>query len=341
MIVTSQHNYNKSNSYWDFNCMLSLTTDCIMDRKIPFKNILLVIDNHGSLDKDLITNTIVKSFRFLREGDKLKIYGISDLDNCTLLNKQKWENMLKSEALFTPCNEWQYINYALNPIDGVILITDSPNEFENTHYNYPVHVIASGKNEGISHKQLTDVSHGTYNYILNSDEFPRALGTALGGIFSTYYKDIVIEFKSTANKLINPVHRIDNLYSQEKRDIIVPCIPIIMQNNNDIKYHVRAFNCLTREVEHLEGKFDLGSIPNNNIILDRLNELTSLNSLTKNSRGYLKDDILELQSAKGVKYNCLLQKLSQEYITQRDNRSDRMSKYSTPFRMWYGSELSK
>lgn len=340
MIVTSQHNFTKNDSMWDFNCMVSLTTNCIMDEKIPFKNILLVIDNHGSLDKSVIINTIVKSFKFLRDGDKLKIYGISELDNCTLLNKQKWENLLKSESVFTPCNGWQYHNYALNPIDGVILITDSPNEFDSVYYQYPVHIIASGKNEGLSHKQLTDMTHGTYNYILNNDEFPRALGSAIGAIFSTYYKDIVIEFQSNANKLINNVHRIDNLYSQEKRDIIVPCIPIV-PNNNDIKYSVRAFNVLTREVERMNGTIDLGINPNNNIILERLNELTALNALNKNCKGYLQDDIMELTAARGIKYTCLLQKLSQEYISQRDNRSDRMSKYSTPFRMWYGRELSK
>ena len=66
-----------------------------------------------------------------------------------------------------------------------------------------------------------------------------------------------------------------------------------------------------------------------------------VNVSVKNSKGYLKDDIEDVLSSTGVKRKCLLYRLSQEYITQRDNRSDKISKYSTPFRMWYGRELSK
>ena len=107
MIVTTRHNYEKSDSMWDFSCMLSLTSQCIMDEKIPYKNILMVIDNHGSLPIDDIRKNIKKSFRLLRAGDKLKIYGVSDLDNCTPMNKQVWCNTLKTYE-FKQSNGWQY-----------------------------------------------------------------------------------------------------------------------------------------------------------------------------------------------------------------------------------------
>ena len=338
MIVTTQHNYKKSNSMWDFHCMLSITSQCIMDEKIPYKNILMVIDNHGSLPVDNIRQDIKKSFRLLRAGDKLKIYGVSDLDNCTPMNKQVWCDTLKTYE-FKQSNGWQYENYALNPIDGVIVVTDSPNEIDTSYYKYPVHVIASGYNEGKSYKSLSDATHGTYNYLVHEDEFPRALGSSIGAIFSTVYKDIVIEFTSTANKIITPVKRIDNLYSQEKRDIIIPCVPII--SNNDIKYTIRAFDILRNKVVHCTGQIDLSHDNDGNDILERLGELTALNKMDKTTNGYIKDDIEDVLSTKGIKHKCLLQRLSQEYITQRDNRSDKMSKYSTPFRMWYGRELSK
>ena len=77
MIVTTRHNYENSDSMWDFSCMLSLSSQCIMDEKIPYKNILMVIDNHGSLPIDDIRKNIKKSFRLLRAGDKLKIYGVT------------------------------------------------------------------------------------------------------------------------------------------------------------------------------------------------------------------------------------------------------------------------
>ena len=340
MIVTTRHNYEKSDSMWDFSCMLSLTSQCIMDEKIPYKNILMVIDNHGSLPIDDVRQNIKKSFRLLRSGDKLKIYGVSDLDNCTPMNKQVWCNTINTHE-FKQSNGWQYENYALNPIDGVIVVTDSPNEMDTSYYKYPVHVIAFGNNEGKSYKLLSDTTHGTYNYLVHNDEFPRALGSSIGAIFSTVYKDIVIEFTSTANKIITPVKRIDNLYSQEKRDIIIPCVPIV-PNNNDIKYTIRAFDILRNKVVHCTGQIDL-SITNmgKDCIIERLTELTALNNMDKTANGYIKDDIEDVLSTRGIKHKCLLERLSQEYITQRDNRSDKMSKYSTPFRMWYGRELSK
>ena len=286
MIVTTRHNYEKSNSMWDFSCMLSLTSNCIMDEKIPYKNILMVIDNHGSLPIDDIRQNIKKSFRLLRGGDKLKIYDVSDLDNCTPMNKQVWCNTINTHE-FKQSNGWQYENYALNHIDGVILVTDSPNEIDTSYYKYPVHVIAFGNNDGKSYKLLSDTTHGTYNYLVHNDEFPRALGSSIGAIFSTVYKDIVIEFTSKANKIITPVKRIDNLYSQEKRDIIVPCIPIV-KNNNDIKYTIRAFDLLKKEVVHYTGQIDL-SITNTgkDCILERLTELTALNNMDKKSIGYI------------------------------------------------------
>lgn len=342
MIVSTHHNFKKSNSMWDFHCMLSLTSKCIMDEKIPYKNVLIIIDNRGSLPVDDIRKNIKKSFRFLRSGDKLKIYGMSDLNDCTPINKQKLCDMINTHE-FKESKGWQYENYALNPLDGVILVTDSPDEMDTSYFKYPVHVIAFGDNNGNSYKTLTDATHGTYNYLVHNDEFPRALGSSIGAIFSTVYKDIVIEFTSKSNKIITPVKRIDNFYSQEKKDIIVPCIPIV-SNNNDIKYSIRALDVLSNTVVHYNGKIDLSKNSKNtddDSIIERLSELTALNNLNKNSKGYLKDDIEDVLSSTGVKRKCLLHRMSQEYLTQRDNRSDKMSKYSTPFRMWYGRELSK
>lgn len=340
MNITTQHTFEKSNSMWDFSCMLSITSPCIMDKKIPYKNILMVIDNHGSLPVDTIRQTVKKSFRLLRSDDKLKIYGVSDLDKCTPINKQVWCNKITTHE-FKQSNGWQYENYALNSIDGVILVTDSPNEIDASYYKYPVHIIASGNNEGKSYKLLSDTTHGTYNYLVHNDEFSRALGSSIGAIFSTVYKDIVVEFTSKGNKIITPVKRIDNLYSQETRDVIVPCIPIV-QNNNDINYSIRAFDILRNMVVHYTGKIDLSDTNmGKDCIIDRLTELSALNNMDKYTNGYIKDDIEDVLSTKGIKHKCLLEKLSQEYITQRDNRSDKMSKYSTPFRMWYGKELSK
>tara|TARA_B100001057_G_scaffold499093_1_gene608487 strand:+ start:2558 stop:3514 length:957 start_codon:yes stop_codon:yes gene_type:complete len=283
---------------------------------IPPKDIVFVCDYPGT---ELI---VEKSRKFYRENDKISTIPFEYIHTITAKN---------------------------------VIIVSNRGNFQPPEFpkQTRVHVICVGPcNNYIEFEKIAEKYNGVYNYITTGDELSVAIGSIIGAVFSTMYRNASITFNSNTllfskNNEICQSISVGDLYADENKDILIKCHRV---KNNDIhcvEYTFRAINALTNTlVEWKKKRFINEGIgrPNMNVInrwkeICIAKELKSYNTDVSSNCYNLQGDIEMLTNSKDP---ALFRRVSHEYLRQRDNRSDDyVSKYYTPFRMWLSRELSK
>ena len=283
---------------------------------LPAKEIVFVCDYNGS---ELI---VEKSRKMYREKDTVTTVPFKDI------HKVKAKNVIiiSNRGAFEP-----------------------PVFPEDTR----VHVICVGPcNNYVAFEKIASKHNGIYNYVASRNELSCAVGSMIGAVFSTVYQDATLTFESSTllfsrNDSICQSITIGDLYADEKKDILVKCHRVKNSDIHTVRYTFRAKNVLIQsEIEMKRKRYIHEGVgrPNMDVItrwkeICVAKEIRTYNTEVTSDCFNFNGDIDMLRNNRDP---ALFRRVSQEYLLQRDNRSDDyVSKYYTPFRMWFSRELSK
>lgn len=282
---------------------------------IPQKEVVYVCDYPGSI------LVVEKAQKFYRQKDTFTIVPFEEL------------NTIRSKNIIIISNRQSF---------------RLPKLSEETR----VHAICVGPCDNFQKfEKLATTYKGIFNYI-DKEELSCAVGSIIGAIFSTVYRDVSIELHSSTllfsqdEQICQNIY-LGDLYADEKKDILVKCHRVKRNDIHTIEYTLRAHNVLNDKVVEIRKKWfvEEGVGRRNKDVLIRWKEicvakqLKFYNTDTTSDCFNLQGDIDLLRT---VSDHGLFRRISLEYLQQRDNRSDDyVSKYYTPFRMWFSRELSK
>ena len=301
-----------------FFSMIRLKSQNMDDDNIPLSNVDLVCDYPDSL------SVVDKIHKLFRPGDNITVHDFEDLRNENLTGK----------------------NVIIISNRSIFMIPELDPDVR-------VHVIGLGKHNYLKFKSLAEKHNGTYNYLQDPEELGCAVGSALGAIFSTFYRDVRITLSSPTmvfsgyDAKVKKEFRIGDLYADEQKDILFRCHRTKNQVGHHIEYTMRAFCVMSGGDIEIKGKKMLITSSNykqNEQVEMRKDEMEAVQKLaiyrtditTKCKE--LEHDIKILKTSNDP---ALFQRIIQEYKEQRDNRTDDyISKYYTRFRLWLSTELS-
>lgn len=301
-----------------FFSMIRLKSQNMDDDNIPFANVDLVCDYPDSLS---VVDKVKKMFR---PGDNITVHDFEDLCNDNLTGKNVI--VISNRSFFT-----------MPELDSDVR----------------VHVIGLGKHNYLKFKSLAEKHNGTYNYLQDPEELGCAVGSALGAIFSTFYRDVRISLSSPTlvfsshDAKVKKDFYVGDLYADEEKDILIRCHRIKNELQHHVKYSMTAFSVMSGGTIEIHGVKVLNTSSNykqNEQVEMRRDELEAVQKLVE-YRTDITTKCKELEhDIKLLKTNndpALFQRIVQEYKEQRDNRTDDyISKYYTRFRLWLSTELS-
>lgn len=310
---------NAPNHLNSFHSMIRLKCQNMDDDNIPHADIDFVCDYPGSLD------VVDKARKLFRSEDNLTIHDFEDF---------RTEN-LTGKNVIVISNRSFFVMPALAA-------------------DIRVHVIGIGRHDYRKFKNMADKHNGTYNYLQNTDELPDAVGSAMGAIFSTFYRDISIKIKcnslvfSGQDAKVKTKFSIGDLYADEQKDILIRCHRIKNELQHRIEYTMTAFSVMSGGDIEIQGVKVLNASSRYKINdqvemrkdeMEAVQKLSEYNTDIKTKCGQLHEDIEMLRESQTP---ALFQRIIQEYKDQRDNRTDQyVSKYYTRFRLWLSTEINK
>lgn len=309
-----QYNKIPSNTN-EFHAMVRVSPDSVMNKDIPAKSILYLLDVSGSVDIMMVKQSIIHSIPFLREKDEVSVISFSTETSvdvpwtkCTYENKFKVAN----DVLNIKTGGWSNIsNGIFHAIEQcmdrdahIIVLTDgSPNSgitnvsrlvsmVKNTLHgtNTRIHAFGYGDHETEFLRELTDACDGTYNCINSHEELPIAYGSVLGATMSTVLQGTTVHFESktlmftdSENKPINSQY-IGDVYADERKDVLFKCHRIQEASKHEIIYRIKAFNIITgKEIVYsssmtIDSSNDV-NMQQNDLVSKRIEELRVVNRL--------------------------------------------------------------
>ena len=362
----------------EFYGMVCIRPESMLDKEIPPKDILYLLDVSGSVDFKLVKESICRSIPFLRPCDSVSVVSFSTESTvdipwtkCTKANKADlvsrivgiktggWSNL--ANGIFhgiAQCMERDNAHVVLlsdgSPNSGVTDPKTLINMVRNTIHgsNIRIHAFGYGKHETDLLRNLTDVCGGTYNYVRDTEELPVAYGSILGAAMSTVLQGVTVTLNGITKY-------IGDVYADECKDILFK-----LKGEQAVSYSVKGFNIIEKEPFVHEGTATIKCGKDNmqdEKVSDRMEEVRVVKRLkearfaesmekameiltsTSTPLKSLQEDLDLLIGSLDGEYclKSLLNRIEQEYSKQRDNRSDDLlSEYYTPYRLWTSREIS-
>ena len=304
--------YNKN----DFHSMITLCPDSVLDKKIPPKSILYLLDVSGSVEPKLAKQSIVRSLPFLRSEDEICVISYStetSIDvpwtKCTPVNKEKLVDSVKSISTGGWSNMSNGIFHAIEQCTGrdanIVILSDGETNsgitnserlvnmvkttLEGTHTRIHAFVISGGEHHEIL-RDLSVTCNGTYNYISSYEQLPVAYGSVLGAVLSTVYQGVSIHLKSDSlmftdmNNTTITSHYVGDIYAQEKKDILFKCHVIQSKQTHVIQYTIKGSNIIKEKPLLIKGETTIECGDDNDVsrpVLDRIEELRVVRELKR------------------------------------------------------------
>lgn len=298
----------------EFHAMVRVSTESILDKNIPAKNVLYLLDVSGSVDIKMVKQSIIHSIPFLREKDEVSVISFSTETSvdvpwtkCTYSNKTRIAN----DVLNIKTGGWSNIsNGIFHAIEQcmdrdahIIVLTDgAPNSgitnasrlvnlVKNTIHgtNTRIHAFGYGNHETEFLRELTDACDGTYNYIHNYEELPIAYGSVLGAAMSTVFQGLTVSFESKTLMFTDTDNRpmrsqyIGDVYAGETKDALFKCHRIREALDHEIIYRIKAYDLINdKEIVYSSStiiKSDNGTMEENKMVSKRIEELRVVNRL--------------------------------------------------------------
>lgn len=298
----------------DFHSMITLCPDSVIDKKIPPKSILYLLDVSGSVEPKLAKQSIVRSLPFLRSEDEICVISYStetSIDvpwtKCTPVNKEKLVDSVKSISTGGWSNMSNGIFHAIEQCTdrdaNIVILSDGETNSGITNSERLVNMVKTtleGTQTRIhafalsslsdSMRDLTVACNGTYNYISSYEELPVAYGSVLGAVLSTVYQGVSIHLKSDSlmftdmNNTTITSHYVGDIYAQEKKDILFKCHVIQSKQTHVIQYTIKGSNIISENPLLINGETTIECGDDNDIsspVLDRIEELRVVRELKR------------------------------------------------------------
>lgn len=358
----------------DFYGMVRIKPESVLDKEIPPKDILYLLDVSGSVDVKLVKESITRSIPFLRPCDSICVVSFStesfaDIPwtKCTNSNKAR----IISDIVGIKTGGWSNLGNAI--FHGISLCRGRDNAHMvilsdgNTNSgvrssdivpmvrhlpNTRIHAFGYGNHETDLLRELSDACGGTYNYIRDAEELPVAYGSILGAAMSTVLQGVTVTMNDKTKY-------IGDVYADECKDILFK-----LKGEQEVSYSVKGFNIIEKTPIVYEGTAIIKCGKDNmqdEKVTDRIEEVRVVKRLkearfaesmekameiltnTSTPLKSLQEDLDLLIGSLDGEYclKSLLNRIEQEYSKQRDNRSDDLlSEYYTPYRLWTSREIS-
>lgn len=256
MFVKIHHEFNQLPTEIDSShVMLHMEAPSILDKPLPPKNFIFVIDTSSSMMGEKIDqckSIIEKGMRLFRNCDKIALISYSeeavlrcDWTACDEEGKRKLNNSFNnlhamgctniSGALFMS------LSMVMHQTDvTIVFLTDglANRGIEDTNtlvamtkklvsdgMNVRIHTVGVGEDHSVDMLQRICLS-GTYTYVDTPESTTSAFGSILGSTYSTVYQNLTVKITGQNINFLDgfgkPLtqYTIGDLYAEEKRDLL-------------------------------------------------------------------------------------------------------------------------
>lgn len=296
--------------------MLHLEAPSVLDKGLPPKNFIFVIDTSSSMSGEKIKrckDLIGKGMRLFRDCDKIALVSYaeqaemrSDWTPCTSEGKAKLYRAFKSltpngctnmsGGLFKACE------LCTKQTDvTIVFLTDGHanrgvQDSQVLHdmlkkvlgdSNVRIHTLGVGNDHNVDMLQKLCLG-GTYTFVENAEDTTKAFGSVLGSAYSTYYQNIKIEISGTNMNFTvvgNAITEYDvgDLYAEEKKDFLAKA-HFAKEGPYKVTWHITGVNIVDQSVldKTMELVIERGEDnTKNEAIENRLNEITASSVITR------------------------------------------------------------
>ena len=256
MFIKSFHEFKQLPLKTDSShVMLHMEAPSILDKGLPPKNFLFVIDTSSSMSGEKLKQCkelITKGMRLFRPCDKIALISYSDgvVVHCDFtLCDDKGKKLLNKHFHSLRAHGCTNISGALfkalslamkQPDVTIVFLTDGlanrgitdheelltmTKKIVSDGMNVRIHTIGVGEDHSVDMLQQICLE-GTYTYVETPESTTKAFGSILGSAYSTVFQNLKVEISGKNMNFVDgfgqPLTQYDigDLYAEEKRDLL-------------------------------------------------------------------------------------------------------------------------
>ena len=316
MFSKAHHEFNQLPLQTDSShVMLHLEAPSVLDKGLPPKNFVFVLDTSSSMSGEKITqckDLITKGMRLFRPCDKIALVSYADQASvradwtvCTDEGKQQLNHSFNglvpmgctnmSAGLFKACElcakETDVTVVFLT--DGLAnlgvqdssVLSDMLKKLVGDS-NVRIHTLGVGADHNVDMLQQLCLG-GTYTFVESAEDTTKAFGSVLGSAYSTYYQNVSVAITGTNVNFTDidgkavTYYEFGDIYAEERKDILSKA-SFAKNGPYKVTWHITGMNIIDRTILDKKVTLDIergGDNTKNAKVYSRINEILATKTL--------------------------------------------------------------